>query len=130
VIRALVAMLVAVGAAAAVAPALRADAARGERVFQRCYACHSLKPDEGKLPGPSLHGVMGRRAGTLKAFEFSPAMAAAGRGGLVWTRESLDRFLADPAAVVPETAMAMPPLRDPEQRQDVIDYIEQAGRAL
>jgi cytochrome c len=127
---ALVAALLVAGASAAIAPALHADAQRGERVFQRCYACHSVQPGEDKLSGPNLRGVLGRRAGTLRGFEFSPAMVAAGRGGLVWSRDALDRFLADPEAVVPGTAMTAPPLTDAEQRRDVIDYIERADRAL
>jgi cytochrome c len=95
----------------------------GERAFQRCYACHSVVVGEDKLPGPNLHGVVGRRAGTLPTFEYSPAMLAAGRNGLVWTRDKLDAYLADPEAVVPGTAMAMPPLKDVRERAAVIDYL-------
>jgi cytochrome c len=56
----------------------RADAERGARAFQRCRACHSVRPGEDKLPGPNLRGVLGRRAGTLAGFRFSPAMIEAG----------------------------------------------------
>jgi cytochrome c len=101
-----------------------ADPVRGARVFQRCYACHSVLAGEDKLPGPNLRCVIGRRAGTLGAFEFSPAMVAAGARGLDWSREALARFLADPEAAVPGTAMAMPGLRDAGDRGDVIDYLE------
>lgn len=101
-----------------------ADAQRGERVFQRCYACHSVMSGEDKLLGPSLRGVLGRRAGSLSGFEFSRAMVEAGDRGLVWTRATLDAFLADPYDVVPGTTMSMPPLPDAEDRQDVIDYLE------
>jgi len=110
------------------ASAARADPARGERVFQRCYACHSVVAGEDKLPGPNLRCVLGRRAGTLPGFEFSPAMVEAGAaGGLVWTRATLDRFLADPQAALPGTAMGMPGLPGAEDRRDVIDYLERAG---
>ena len=125
---ALVGALLAAAASAVIAPALHADAQRGERVFQRCYACHSVQKGEDKLPGPNLNGVLGRRAGTVSGFEFSPAMIAAGRAGLVWTPDALDRFLTDPTAVVPGTAMTAPPLSDAEQRRDVIDYLERVGR--
>ena len=101
-----------------------ADAGRGERVFQRCYACHSVLPTETSLPGPSLRGVVGRRAGTLPGFRFSPAMVEAGARGLVWTRETLDAYLGDPLAAVPGTEMAMPPLRDAGDRADLIDYLQ------
>jgi cytochrome c len=105
-----------------------ADPARGERVFQRCYACHSVDATEGKLPGPNLRCVLGRVAGALPGFEFSPALTEAGRArGLVWTRETLDAFLADPQRVVPGTEMSLPGLPDPGDRRDVIDYLAQAG---
>src|SRR5512147_1321468 len=107
---------------------LRADPARGERVFQRCFACHSVEAGEDKLPGPNLRGVLGRRAGTLPGFRFSPAMVDAGaRGGLVWTPRMLDAFLADPERVVPGTEMGLPAgLADPADRRDVIDFLERA----
>jgi cytochrome c2 len=108
-------------------PALgaHADAARGERVFQRCYACHSVIAGEDKLPGPNLRCVVGRRAGTLPGFEYSPAMVAAGEArGLVWTRASLEAFLADPQAVVPGTTMGPPALPGAGDVGDVIDYLE------
>jgi cytochrome c len=106
----------------------RADPARGERVFQRCYACHSVVAGEDRLPGPSLRCVLGRRAGSLPGFEFSPALVEAGGRGLVWTRATLDAFLTDPLAAVPGTTMAMPGLPGAEDRRDVIDYLESAGR--
>ena len=111
--------------------AARADAVRGERVFQRCYACHSVVAAEDKLPGPNLRCVLGRRAGTLPGFEFSPAMIEAGAArGLVWTRAMLDAFLADPQRVVPGTTMGMPGLAGDDDRRDVIDYLETSGRCI
>jgi cytochrome c len=117
----------AVALATATVSAPRADPARGERVFQRCYACHSVVAGEDRLPGPSLRCVVGRRAGSLAGFEFSPALVEAGGRGLVWTRAALDAFLTDPLAAVPGTAMAMPGLPGAEDRRDVIDYLESAG---
>jgi len=108
---------------ASLAPS-RADSARGERVFQRCFACHSVVAGEDKLPGPTLRGVIGRRAGTLPGFRFSPALSAAGARGLVWTRESLDAYLADPERFVPGTEMGLPGLRESDDRRDVIDFLE------
>ena len=106
-----------------------ADAARGERVFQRCYACHSVVAGENKLPGPNLRRVIGRRAGTLDGFEFSPAMVDAGARGLVWTRETLERYLISPDAMVPGTTMGLPTgLPQADDRRDVIDYLEAVAR--
>lgn len=106
-----------------------AEAARGERVFQRCYACHSVVAGEDKLPGPNLRGVLGRRAGTLRGFEFSPAMVEAGARGVVWGRRTLDAFLANPEAVVPGTTMGLPTgLPRADDRRDVIDFLEAVAR--
>jgi cytochrome c len=106
-----------------------AAAARGERVFQRCYACHSVQAGEERLPGPNLRCVLGRRAGTRAGFEFSPAMVAAGAArGLVWTHATLAAFLADPERVVPGTTMALPSLPAPDDVRDVIDYLAAASQ--
>ena len=107
---------------------LRADPAGGERVFQRCVACHSVTAGEVGLPGPNLHGVIGRRAGTAPGFRFSPALVGAGARGVVWTRETLDAYLADPEAFIPGTEMGLPPLRSAEERRDVIDFLERRTR--
>ncbi len=123
-------LFLAVGLLIGSPPEVQADAARGERVFQRCYACHSVKPEESNLPGPNLGGVFGRRAGSLSGFEFSPAMIEAGlRRHVVWTRKTLDAFLADPQRLVPGTTMVTPGLSRADERRDLIDYLEAASRA-
>jgi cytochrome c2 len=106
------------------AHATEGEAARGARVFQRCYSCHSVDPNEtAQLQGPSLFRILGRRAATLSAFEYSDAMKAKGAAGLVWSADTLDRFIADPDAFVPGTPMALPPLRDAQERADLIAYL-------
>ncbi len=107
-----------------------ADPAQGERVFQRCFACHSVVAGEDKLPGPNLRGLVGRRAGTQPGFRFSPALIEAGAHGLVWTRATLDAYLADPAGFLPGTEMGLPGLRDAVDRKNVIDYLEKSGPTL
>ena len=110
-------------------PGARADAGRGQVVYQRCYACHSVKAEENNLQGPSLRGVLGRRAGTAPGFEYSPAMIEAGaKRRLVWARKTLDAFLADPQRFVPGTSMSMPPLRGAVDRRDVIHYLAQNAK--
>jgi cytochrome c len=107
----------------------RADSARGERVFQRCFACHSIVAGENKLPGPNLRTVVGRRAGTWPGFRYSPALIEAGKTrGLVWTREALEAYLTDPERFVPGTEMGSTGLREADDRRDVIDYLERVGR--
>jgi len=110
-----------------------ADAGKGQQVFQRCAACHSVaerqNADQGNLPGPNLRGVVGRRAGTLAGFEYSSAMVDAGKtDNVVWTPETLDKYLTDPDDVVPGTAMRLNFPLTPNDRRDVIEYLEQAGK--
>jgi cytochrome c len=107
------------------APAAEGNAARGERVFQRCFSCHAITPNEAaQLQGPSLYGIVGRPAAAVAGFDYSDAMKAKAATGLVWTAETLDRFIADPDAVVPGTPMVMlPPLRDEQERADLIAYL-------
>lgn len=94
----------------------------GERAFQRCGGCHSLRADDSQSTAPSLHGVFGRRAGTAEGFAYSPALREAGRRGLIWDEPTLARFLEDPEAVVPGTAM--PYQGGPAaERAAVIDFL-------
>jgi cytochrome c len=105
------------------------DADAGRRAFQKCYACHSVDPAERGLPGPNLAGIVGRPAATQTDFEFSDAMLdAAKKRKLVWTETALDRFLADPQAVVPGNAMNFFGLRDPAERAAVIGYLARSRR--
>jgi cytochrome c len=117
-----VALLIAAPAAAQ--PAISA----GERAFQRCYACHDLGANPPALQGPGLRGVFGRRAGTLPGFDYSPALRAAGARGLAWDAGTLDRYLEDPAALVPGGAMDGVWVRDPDERRALIEWLAQATR--
>lgn len=112
--------------AASALPGLAADAARGERAFQKCYACHSVKPGEGDLTGPNLAGVVGRAAATDERFEYSPALAARAASGLLWNDAELDAFLADPQGWLPGTSMIFVGLPDAGERADLIAFLRNA----
>jgi len=93
------------------------DAAAGGKLFaERCAACHA--PDHAVI-GPALAGVVGRRAGTVEGYAYSPALRNA---GFTWDAARLDRWLADPQAVVPGTTM---PANVPEAagRGDIVAYL-------
>src|SRR5471032_354322 len=77
------------------------DAAAGGMAFQQCAECHS--PGNADGAGPGLKGVLGRRAGSKDGFIYSPAMK---KSTVVWDAATLDAFLANPRAVVPDTTMA------------------------
>ncbi|GGI86583.1 hypothetical protein GCM10007973_23820 [Polymorphobacter multimanifer] len=100
---------------ALVLAAVAADPA-ATRAFQKCLSCHSVTAGETGLPGPNRSGVMGRRAGSLPDFDYSPSMRAAGAAGLVWDKAALGRFLDAPDSVVPGTAMAVPPRTSAAER--------------
>ena len=111
----------------AVPPKAGAQTPDGARLFQRCYACHSMDPADRNLSGPTLRGLFGRPAGVLSGFEFSPAMREAGRHGLVWSDETLDRFLEDPEELVPGTRMGGVRLCDPAERRTLIQWLREAS---
>jgi len=95
-------------------------AGSGEAVFKRnCAICHSTEPGHNKV-GPSLGGVVGRPAGSVADFSYSTANRTS---GIVWTREELDAYLANPQAVVPGTLMAFPGLKAEPDRKALIDYL-------
>jgi len=107
-------------------PAMAQDdlVAAGEKVFKKCAACHAVGEGAKDRVGPSLNDIIGRTAGTEEGFKYSPAMVKAGEGGIVWSSETLDTYLADPKADIPGNKMAFPGLKKEEDRQAVIAYIQ------
>jgi cytochrome c len=100
------------------------DAARGEAKFQDCAACHKLEAGANNV-GPSLHGIFGRKAAELADFRYSPAIK---RSGITWTPETLDKFIADPQAVVPGNRMPYAGMASPSDRADLIAYLQNATK--
>ena len=100
------------------------DAAAGEIVFKKCSACHVANEAKNKV-GPSLLGILGRTAGTVEGFKYSPAMVDAGKGGLVWDEAKLTEYLHAPKAVVKGTKMAFAGLKDDADILNLIAYLKQ-----
>lgn len=98
---------------------LTGDAAKGETVYNQCRACHSVEPGRNGV-GPSLHGVVGRVSGAVPGYAYSEANK---QGHLTWTPEVLFNYLENPSRMVQGTKMSFM-LRDPQQRADVIAYLE------
>jgi cytochrome c len=98
------------------------DAVRGEQKFEDCIACH-LKDRTAAGLGPSLYGVLGRKAGEGSDFRYSPAMR---RSGITWTPQALETFVADPQAMVPANRMPYGGMPDAGDRADLIAYLEKA----
>jgi cytochrome c len=95
----------------------------GEAIYARCAACHALAYDR---TGPHHCGLFGRRAGSVKGFDYSSAMK---QSNIVWNEKTLDAFLADPAKTVPGTAMGYAGVKDKQERSDLIAYLKQANNS-
>lgn len=98
--------------------------AEGESVFRRCAACHTVGEGATHRVGPHLNDVIGRQAGSLEDYNYSQAMRTAGEEGLVWDEDSLEEFLANPRDMIPGTKMVFPGLRQEEQIEAVIAFLE------
>ncbi|MFG6485239.1 c-type cytochrome [Roseateles sp. BYS78W] len=78
------------------------DPVAGRKLFASCANCHAVGPSARHGFGPQLNGLLGRKAGSLPGYAYSPGMKAS---GLVWNEATLTAFLRDPGGVVPGTKM-------------------------
>ena len=102
------------------------DAEMGAKVFKKCMACHTAEDTANKI-GPSLKGVVGRKAATVEGFKYSDAMLAKGAGGVIWDEATLAAYLPNPKSFVPGTKMTFPGLKNPEDVANVIAYLKTKG---
>ncbi len=97
------------------------DAEAGKVVFKNiCNLCHEASEGKNRV-GPSLYGVVGRKAGTLPGFNYSEVVKGS---GFVWTNETLDKWIASPQTTVPGTRMTYAGLKDDKKRHDVIAFLD------
>jgi cytochrome c len=101
----------------------RGDPAAGEAAFIQCKACHVIDPGVNRM-GPSLHAVVGRKAGSIDGFRYSTAMRTS---GITWSGAKLFEYLESPRRVVPETTMSYAGMTDPQKRADIIAYLQTNG---
>jgi cytochrome c len=97
-----------------------ADVGKGERVFGKCKACHKLE-DGANGTGPHLWGTVNRAKGAVDGFGYSDALGSMGGS---WGYEELDAFLANPKGYVAGTKMSFSGLKKPEERANLIAYLE------
>ncbi len=105
-------------------PASAADVAAGKVAFRKCVACHALEEGQNKI-GPSLYGLIGRKAGSAAKFNYSKANRDS---GVVWTEATLDAYLIDPRTFIPNTKMVFPGIKKASERADLIAYLKEATR--
>jgi cytochrome c len=96
------------------------DVEAGKTAFKKCALCHTTEAGKNKI-GPSLFGIVGRKSATVENFNYSEAMK---KFDHTWDEETLDTYLADPRATVPETKMIFPGIKDKAERENVIAYLE------
>jgi cytochrome c len=99
------------------------DRNRGQKLFEECRACHALEKGAKEAVGPDLHGVFGRKAGSVDDFRYSPAMK---RSGVTWSPQTLDAYVADPQKSIPQNRMPYAGMPEARDRADLIAYMREA----
>jgi len=102
----------------------KADAAAGEKQSKKCAACHNLQEGAGAKIGPDLYGVVGRKVASAAGFGYSDAMK---KHGGDWTFEQLFHFIENPRGYISGTAMSFAGIKDPQQRADLLVYLNSLG---
>jgi cytochrome c len=87
--------------------------------FAQCMSCHTVEAGRNMI-GPSLHGVVGRPAGSVAGYAYSPVLKAS---GLTWNEATLDKWIEAPAKLVPGTKMTFAGMSDPAKRKQLIDWL-------
>lgn len=111
-------------------PSLAQSVEDGEKVFNKCKACHQIGEGAKNRSGPILTGVFGREAGTVDGFKYSKSLIAAAEAGLVWDAENLSAWLTDPSKFLKaflddkkaKSKMTLK-LKKEEDRANVIAYL-------
>ena len=97
-----------------------ADPIKGQKVFKKCVACHSLQEGKNKM-GPTLYNLLGRKAGSVEGYKYSKAMK---NSDVVWDEESLDKFLTKPRKFIKKTKMSFRGIKKKSLRDDIISYLK------
>lgn len=101
------------------------DPLQGAKLFRNCVACHSIDPGKN-MTGPSLAGVVGRKAGGLGNFHrYSDALK---RSDVVWNEQTLDAWIANPAALIPGNEMRFNGIGDTQARSNLIAYLKAVAK--
>jgi len=98
----------------------KADPAKGQQVFNKCMACHNADKGGANQLGPNLWDVIGEPIGQGKGFAFSDALSK--KGG-TWNWDELSQWLTSPRAFAPGTKMTFAGLSNPEDRANVIAFL-------
>jgi cytochrome c len=108
-------------ALASTAALAQGDAAQGEKVFNKCKACHAVDEPQNKV-GPHLVGIFGRPAGSVEDFKYSEAMKGS---GITWNEETIAAYVADPRGYIKGNRMAFAGLKEEEEIADLLAYLKE-----
>lgn len=102
-----------------------ADLAAGQSAFAKCKICHTLATGAPSAVGPNLHGLFGRKAGSLANFDYSRAMKTS---GVTWDDDTLAKYLRAPKGFIPGNQMAFPGIKDEKELSHLIAYLKQVTK--
>jgi cytochrome c len=102
------------------------DAEQGKAAFAKCAICHQVGPGAATLVGPELNGIVGRKVASVEGYPYSAGMKKLGEAGDTWTEENLDKWIADPKAMIPDSPMALAfqGIPDAAERANIIAYLK------
>ncbi len=121
--RMMIAAAIALGSVAGAASAQDAgDAAKGEKVFKKCKACHTVDEEKNKV-GPHLVGIVGRKAASADGYKYGESLVAAAEKIGAWDEAKLADYLADPKAYIDGKSKMSFKLNNEQDRKDVAAYL-------
>ena len=100
------------------------DAAAGEQVFKKCAICHAIGEGAKNKVGPELNGLDGRHSGTAPGYSYSEANK---KSGVVWAKDTFEKYINDPRAMIPGTKMIFPGIKNPKEVENLWAYVSQFG---
>ncbi|MGX1788204.1 c-type cytochrome [Bosea sp. NPDC055332] len=98
------------------------DPAAGEKVFQKCRACHQIGETAKNAIGPKLNGLLGRPAGSIEGYSYSPANK---NSGITWDEPTFRDYIKAPQVKIPSTKMVFPGLKSDQEIDDIVAFLKQ-----